>query len=184
MGVQPKPRMTVDEFLAWAEDRDGRYELVDGEIVGMSPERVGHARIKYRVQLALQRAIETSGLSCEMLPDGITVRVDHDTAYEPDALVQCGDRLPDDSVEATAPIIVVEVVSPSSKSIDTNRKLGGYFRVPSVMHYLIIEPKRPMVIHHRRGSGDAIETRVVSAGRLDLSPPGIGLSLSDLFEQA
>lgn len=183
MGVQPKPRMTVDEFLAWAEERPGRYELVDGEVFAMSPERVGHARTKYRVQSALLRAIERAGLTCEMLPDGITVRVDHDTAYEPDALVQCGDRMPDDSVEATAPIIVVEVISPSSKAIDTNKKLGGYFRVPSVMHYLIIEPKRPMVIHHWRGNGDTIETRVVASGNIDLFPPGIRLDVADLFER-
>jgi Uma2 family endonuclease len=184
MSVQPQPRMTVDEFLALAEDQSGRYELVDGEVFAMSPERVGHARTKYRVQSALQRAIARSGLACEMLPDGITVRVDDGTAYEPDALVQCGDPMSDETVEATAPTIVVEVVSPSGQAIDTNRKLGGDFRVPSVMQYLIIEPKRPMVIRHRRGTGDTIETRVVSSGSIDLSPPGLSLDVADFFERA
>ncbi len=183
MSVQPKPRMTVDEFLAWAEEQPGRYELVDGEVFAMSPERVGHARTKYRVQSALQRAIARSGLACEMLPDGITVRVDDSTAYEPDALVQCGDPMSDESVEATAPIIVVEVVSPSSRSIDTNRKLSGYFRVPSIMHYLVVDPAAPIVIHHRRGDDGTIATRIVATGSLDLDPPGLSLAVAELFAE-
>jgi Uma2 family endonuclease len=38
--------MTVDEFLSWADTQPGRYELDDGEIVGMAPERIRHARTK------------------------------------------------------------------------------------------------------------------------------------------
>ena len=45
MVAQPKPRMNVDEFLAWAEDRPGRFELVDGEVFAMSPEQIGRAHV-------------------------------------------------------------------------------------------------------------------------------------------
>lgn len=54
---QPKAGMTVDEFLAWAEEYPGRYELLDGIVYGMSPERAGHARAKSRVHRALDGAI-------------------------------------------------------------------------------------------------------------------------------
>lgn len=181
MSVQPKARMTVDEFLAWAEHQPGRYELIDGEVFGMSPRRARHTRTKYRVQNALDRAIGEAGLSCEMLADGLTVQVDPDTAYEPDALVQCGDAIAEDAIVATHPVIVVEVLSPSTGYVDTGQKLEGYFRVPSVMHYLIVDPRKAVVIHHRRASGELIETRIASAGALDLTPPGLRLTVTDFF---
>ena len=182
MSAHPQARMNVDEFLVWAETRSGRYELLDGEIYGMSPQRAGHTRTKFRIQSALDRAIRANNLDCEMLPDGMTVRVDGATAYEPDALVQCGERLPDDAVHASRPVIVIEVLSPSTGGIDTGQKLDGYFRVPSVLHYLIVDPKRRLIVHHRRGADQLIETRIAATGTLDLTPPGLKLALADVFE--
>ena len=51
--------MTSDEFIAWAmEQPDGeRYELVAGEVVAMSPERLSHARVKHRIARLLEDAI-------------------------------------------------------------------------------------------------------------------------------
>lgn len=182
MSVQAKPGMTVDAFLAWAEGQQGRYELIDGQVVAMSPQRARHARVKFRVQSALSRAIAEAELSCEMLPDGMTVRIDARTAFEPDALVQCGELAPDDAVEAENPIVVVEFLSPSTATVDFSDKLDGYFRLPSIAHYLIVDPKRRTVIHHRRGDGDLIETRLASSGDLRLDPPGLTLSVAALFD--
>lgn len=172
--------MTVEEFVAWAEDRLGRYELVDGDVITMAPQRAQHARAKFGMQAALKGAIHRAGLPCEMLAGGMTVKIDASTAYEPDALVQCGERLVDDATLATQPIIIVEVLSPSTGRTDSSQKLDGYFRVSSVMHYLIIEPRKRLVIHHRRGDG-LIETRIVSSGNLPLSPPGLSLPIADVF---
>ena len=182
MSAEPKPRMTVDEFLAWAEGRPGRYELCDGLVVAMSPERVRHADAKFSVQMALRAAIGRKALPCRMLPDGMTVRIDPCTTYEPDALVYCGPRLAPDAVEVPDPVVVVEVLSPSTKAVDSGAKLAGYFQIPSVQHYLIVDAERRLVVHHRRGGGDLIETRIVAEGGLTLDPPGLPLQLSDLFE--
>jgi hypothetical protein len=76
-----------------------------------------------------------------MLPDGMTVRVDETTAYEPDALVYCGTKL------APSAIVVVEVLSPSTRRIDTSDKLAG--------------------------AGDMILTRVVTQGAIEFDPPGL-----------
>ncbi|WP_245930820.1 Uma2 family endonuclease [Methylobacterium radiodurans] len=82
--------MRVDEFLVWAEGRPGRYELNAGEIVAMSPQRARHADAKFAVQTTLKSAIRRGALPCRMCLDGTTVQIDHETAYEPDALVCCG----------------------------------------------------------------------------------------------
>ena len=173
--------MTVDEFLAWAEGRKGRYELYNGVVYAMSPERAGHAEVKHAVATALASAIARAKLTCWMLPDGMTVRVDKNTAHEPDALVYCGAKLASDAIEVPSPAIVVEVLSPSTRHIDASAKLAGYFKVPSIHHYLIVDPEKRLVIHHWRGVSDLIGTRIVSRGTLELSPPGIALSIARFF---
>jgi Uma2 family endonuclease len=177
----PQHKMTVDEYLVWARAQPGRYELFAGVVYAMTPERVAHGKIKYAVQSALETAIERAGLPCHMLPDGITVRVDNDTAHEPDALVYCGDEVPDSAIEVDNPVIVVEVLSPSTRYIDASAKLAGYFRVATVRHYLIVDPDKRLIIHHARGSDDSILTRIVREGSFSLQPPGLELRFDDIF---
>ena len=183
MSVQPKSRISVEEFLAWAEHQPDRYELFDGEVFAMAPQRVRHAETKFAVQVALRSGIRSAGLPCHMLPDGITVRIDDATSFEPDALVYCGPRLDADATVATEPVIVIEVLSPSTGRIDTGQKLVGYFRVPSLMHYLIVDPVKGMMIHHKRGADGLIETRIRASGRIDLDPPGLPLDLAACFPE-
>jgi Uma2 family endonuclease len=179
-----QPRMTVDEFLAWVGQQPARYELYAGVAYLMAPERAAHAEMKYAVQTALGEGIRKAGLPCHMLPDGMTVRVAMDTAHEPDALVYCGPKIPRAAVEVPNPMIVVEVVSPSTRRIDSSLKLNGYFGLPSVAHYLIFDPDRPVVIHHARTSDDAILTRILRSGVLRLDPPGLEIDLSPLIALA
>ena len=108
MNALPQQKMTVDEYIHWAELHPGRYELHAGSVYAMTPERAVHAQVKFRVQTALQSAIRRANLRCHMLPDGMAVRIDRDTAYEPDALVYCGDAIPGSSIEVSDPVIVVE----------------------------------------------------------------------------
>ena len=174
--------MTVDEYLAWGEGREGRFELRDGVVVAMSPERLAHLETKGGVFLALSHAIRKAKLPCRVLPDGATVRISEGAAFEPDAMVRCGPRLSPQTIEFNDPLIVVEVLSPSTEGYDLGAKLEGYFSLPSVQHYLILDADRRKVIHHKRGAGDVIETRILAAGPLRLDPPGLDLTVESLFE--
>jgi Uma2 family endonuclease len=145
--------LTVDQYFAWAQMWPGRFELVDGVVYERSPESAGHAKTKAAVYVALMTAIRRHGPACHALPDGLTVRIDETTAYEPDAIVYCGEELPAASIEVRNPVIVVEVLSPATRHIDLSIKLAGYLRVPSILHYLIVDPAQPMVIHHARQAG-------------------------------
>jgi Uma2 family endonuclease len=181
MNVLAKPRMSVDEFLTWAQGRPGRYELLRGEVFAMSPEGLGHIKVKSDIYLALRLAIRQRKLQCHAVGDGATVRIDQSTAYEPDALVYCGEQLPPTDLIVPRPVIIVEVLSPSSRRVDVGLKLAGYFRLPSLAHYLIVDPTQPTVIHHARGTGDTIATRVMTEGSIVLDPPGIEVSLADIY---
>jgi len=173
--------MNVDQYLAWAQSHPGRYELSEGEVIVMSPESAGQAAVKFAVQRALLTGLEARRLPCHVLADGMTIRVDETTAYEPDALVYCGARLAPSSMEVPNPVVVVEVLSPSTRHIDASAKLAGYFRVRSVAHYLIVDPTKPLVVHHARGSGETILTRVVTQGTIQLDPPGMTVTIADIY---
>jgi Uma2 family endonuclease len=181
MSIHAKRKMTVDEFLAWAEGREGRWELYDGVPYAMAAERMRHGRVKYAVQKALEQAIRRAGLPCHMQPDGATVRISKYVAHEPDALVYCGPELADDALEVPNPVVVVEVASPSTRKFDDTVKLNGYFSLPSVHHYLIVDPDGPPVVHHRRQADGTIFKSEVHEGALTLSPPGIELVVAAMY---
>ena len=70
-------------------------------------------------------------------------------------------------------LIVVEVLSPSTRHIDLSAKLADYFRLPSVMHYLIVDPSKPRIVHHARSTGDTIlHAHRDSRAAIRLDPPG------------
>jgi Uma2 family endonuclease len=179
----PQHEMTVDEFLAWAQaQEEGRYELQDGHVIAMAPERVVHTETKGAVWSALRDAIRRAGLPCRALPDGATVRISERTAFEPDALVYCGERAVPTAMEIVNPLIVVEVLSPGTLARDLRDKLSGYFTVPSIQHYLILDTDKRMVIHHARADAGRLLTRLTTEGTLSLDPPGLELPVAALFE--
>jgi Uma2 family endonuclease len=171
--------LSREEFRRWAEGRKERYERIAGEPVAMSPERARQVRIKHRLRAALDRAVRETGLDCEALGDGITIEVDAETDYEPDVVVNCGPKLGPD-VAASNPVVVAEVLSPSTQSIDSSEKLADYFRVPSIRHYLIVRARRCETIHYWR-SGSDIASGVINLGTIWLDPPGISIDFNDLY---
>jgi Uma2 family endonuclease len=175
-----KSDMDVDAFLSWAEGRDGRWELRGGQPVRMSPEHAAHALTKYAAQESLKAAIQRAGLPCCMFPHGMTVRIAARTAFEPDALVVCPPP-PLDAIEIPNPVIVVEVLSPSTAADDHGVKLDGYFSLVSVAHYLILDPDRRVMICQKRAHAGAIETRILRDGLVRLDPPGLEAEVEAFF---
>jgi Uma2 family endonuclease len=181
MSTAPRSQLTVEEFLASASAREGKWELEEGVLVSMSPERLGHGLAIHSALNALSAAIRRAALPCQAVPDSVGIRISARTSYQPDVLVYCGPRRSADTLEVNDPVIVVEVLSPSSASRDQSVKLAGYFSLPSVMHYLVLAPDAEMAVHHKRGQGDVIETRILREGALRLDPPGIEVEARELF---
>lgn len=194
----PDNKLTVEEFLDWVEKdpdtvfefedgyrlpkSDVRFELCGGNVVAMAPERAIHAETKFRVALTLKSAIDAAGSACETWIDGVGVRIGDGWAFEPDAFIRCGDPVPPDAKDIDDPLVIVEVLSPASRGKDLGEKFEGYFLLPSLQHYLIVDPDRRRVIHHQRqADSDALLTRIVSAGSIRLDPPGIEVAIDDML---
>ncbi len=175
-----KQKMSADEFLVWAARQPDKWELIDGVPVAMSPERVVHGDIKYRVARALDREITSAKLPCRFVLDSAAVRIDASNSYQPDVMVYCGEALSPDALVVPNPLIVVEVLSPSNALRDLRDKLAGYFTVESIAHYLIVDPDKRMIIHHQRRGGEFV-THIVREGVVRLDPPGMGIALEKIF---
>jgi Uma2 family endonuclease len=174
--------MTSDEFIAWAmEQPDGRVELFDGAIVRMQAERLSHARGKSAVLFALKSALLARSLEGDVLGDGMAVEIDARTAYEPDVLVRCGPEPHPDTVKLTDPVIVVEVVSPSSRQRDAVVKQAGYLRVASIRHDLVVTIESRSVTHHHKDAAGRVRTRTLEDGTLTLDPPGLAVEVTAFF---
>jgi Uma2 family endonuclease len=177
---EPDEWLSRAEYRLWAEGRPGRFERINGQVVAMAPERVGHARIKGEVYVALRAAVATADVPCEVLVDGPTIEVG-ESDYEPDVIVRCGSApLSGDSLVVPDATVIVEVLSPTTRRTDVSQKLADYILLPSVHHYLILLADRVRAIHHRR-AGDQIETRVLTEGDGTLDPPGVAVSLAGFY---
>ena len=80
------------------------------------------------------------------------------------------------------PVVLVEILSPSTSGVDQALKLREYFRLPSVQHYLIVWPDRWRVVHHRR-VGNGIDTAALSERLIRLDPPGIEIGMAEIYAQ-
>jgi Uma2 family endonuclease len=176
-------RMNVEEFFAWSERQpdEDRYELVDGEVVAMTRDTIGHNRAKLAACVALLNAARLAKLSCEVSIDGVGVRVNERTLRIPDVVVQHDAASDVTAMLASSPVIVVEVVSPSSERDDVDTKFIDYFSVEGIRHYLILFPERGAVIHHHRNEQGKIESAILKEGDVTLDPPGFSVSIAALF---
>ena len=181
--TEPDIRMGRGEYRTWAQQQpSGRFERVNGIVVAMAPERVEHNARKMPLGWPCARPCRHAGLPCAVYTDGMTVEVG-DSDYEPDVIVYCGKKLPGNAVAVPDPLAIVEVLSPSTSSIDRAWKLKEYFRLPSLRHYLIVWADKAQVTHHRRDDTGEIETRTIVGGTITLDPPGIAIAVDDIYAE-
>lgn len=182
MDLADRARMTATDFLRWRESlsEGERYELAGGEPVAMAAEKNRHNLVKTACCRALEDGVRAAALDCTVLGDGATVVVDEEDVYEPDVTVQCGEPIDLDATTVPQPMVLVEVLSRSTRGVDAGGKLYGYFQLPSVEHYLMVDPLRRVLIHHRR-AGTGIETSILREGIVRLDPPGISFALETCF---
>ncbi len=184
----PTKSMTSDEFIAWTVlENPGRVELIDGYVVpkedggpiGMAGDNPRHNLVKGSAKDAIKAAMRGHG--CRTYIDGVTVKINEKASYIPDVLVDCAVDFDPENPVAVEPVIVVEVLSASSHVKDSVEKLDGYFSLPSIHHYLIVDAvKRRVVLHSRADTG--IATSILYGGSVTLDPPGCVVDLDVFWE--
>ncbi len=173
--------MTAEEFAAWAEQRpEKHWELFDGVPQMQQPQSWGHQEVILTLYRLIYNAIKDANLDLFVGSQGLVVKAGPQTAFEPDIVVFSGKMAKADTV-ASAPIIAVEVLSPSTARKDLTVKLAGYFNVPTIEHYVIADWEARELIHYRRAGNDISRPAILSSGMLRLDPPGIEFAVAEVF---
>lgn len=172
-------RMSVDEFLAWEARQEPKYELVDGQAVMMTGGTAAHGTLRLNICLAFRQALR--GRPCRAHLDLKVVCPSGNVRY-PDAQIDCGPTGPGD-VAALGPVVVVEVVSPSSQVTDYIAKVRDYGTVRSITTYLIVRQDIEEVTVLRR-DGERLELSEVHEAAdavIHLPEAGIAVTLADIY---
>ena len=152
-------------FVAWENRQKRRYELVGGEVRLMSGGSAGHDLIATNLITALGTAL--AGRPCFVHGSNLKLRSPIGMVTYPDLFVRCGQPLDDEALEATDPILIVEVLSPSTRGVDLVTKRWAYQAIPSLQALIYVETrisKVEIVIRAEDGSwtGRFIESRGAS----------------------
>jgi Uma2 family endonuclease len=135
MNVHTNLRMDRATFLAWVQGREGRHELDDGCVVMMTRGSRGHGLIIRRLAAALERRLD--GNRWAVITSDFAVDVGPKTVRYPDLVVDVGGGAFKD-LAATAPMLIAEVISPSSAADDLGDKAAQYLRLSGLSAYLVL----------------------------------------------
>ena len=180
--MQPRPDWphNLDQFRDWQARQPEVWEFIDGAPKLMAPGSKAHTLIKSNVGRAIGEALRGTG--CSVLIDGATVEVDGSSLI-PDVVVTCA-PLDFSTPRVDAPVLIVEILSPSNEADDVGRKLALYLGIPSLRHYLVVYQDRRQILHHERRDdlGGRFLTSIAPPDPLRLDPPGIELALDAVYD--
>ena len=138
--------LTPQEYLTWERKQPFKNEYHNGQIVAMSGASRWHNRIT--VDLTVQLSNQLMESECEVFAGEMRVRTSPTVSYlYPDVIVVCGEpRFEDDTFDTLLnPIIVIEVLSPSTAAYDRGEKFESYKQLASLQEYILISQDRVRV---------------------------------------
>jgi Uma2 family endonuclease len=179
MAEPARRRWTLEEFLALDDGSDRRHELYEGEIVAMSPPARGHSALVSRLARIIGNALEPP---CEVFTEaGIVSPARADSWYQADLAVACTPGLASDPFIAE-PLLIAEVLSPSTETVDRGRKAADYSEIGSVQEILLVASDRRRLERWRREpDGWKVQIRQ-GEGSIELGAPGVTLDLAALYD--
>ena len=178
MADAAEKQMTLAEFLKWDDGTDTRYELVRGRVVAMARPRVAHSIIVSNIGAALlgkRKQRHYVGATAGVIPSD-----HHDTFYVADLVAGCT-PLQADLPTIPQPILVIEVLSPSTAEHDRGGKLYDYRRIASVQEIaLVASEQRHVEVWRRRGAKWEVEDLIGDAA-LELESVGAAVPFAAIY---
>ena len=151
MSLQPKPRLTPEDYLAIERSADFKSEYFDGEIFAMTGASAAHNIIV--INAVRELSLQLKKRPCKLYASDMRVKVDPTGLYTyPDLVVVCGKaRLEDAHLDTLLnPTLIVEVLSDSTEAYDRGRKFEHYRKLESLAEYVLISQHWPHVESYRR----------------------------------
>ena len=174
--------VSVDDYLVAEELATIKSEYINGWVRAMSGGNVRHNRIKVNLVVCLSNQLR--GKPCQVYDLDMKIRIRQDLSkkfYYPDASLVCESNGPTESFQ-DRPVLLVEVLSNSTRAIDLDEKLEAYLTIETLQWYILLEQHKPLAIIMRRTEkGFLRETVAGLDGTIELSILGLQLPLSEVY---
>ncbi|HMY82705.1 MAG TPA: Uma2 family endonuclease [Agitococcus sp.] len=170
--------ISEQEYLAGEQISELKYEYIDGYVYAMSGASNNHNLIAGNVFATLANHLKKK--PCRPYISDMKVKIGSRYFY-PDVLVDCS-NLTGDSYYTEQPIILVEVLSKSTRRMDETTKRMTYMQIPSLQEYILIEQDFVDVEIIRRETGWLSEHYFLG-DELTLSSIGLTLTVEDIYER-
>jgi len=185
MSALPKSseEMTVAEFYDWSEATPGRWELVDGQPVGMAPVSTTHSALQCDIGRLIATVLERQGAPCSAFTEpGVIPHVSANTNVRvPDLAVMCGDYKTERAA-LTEPVVVIEILSPRNK-YKTWSNVWAYATIPSVKEIAVFYTESVGVkLLRRLPNGEwPKEPELIESGDFALGSIGVSFPLAAAY---
>ncbi len=176
--------MSVDEFLDWESGDDLRYELRDGVVVAMAPTKPPHQILAASLARFLDQALDEKP-SCSVRAEAAIVPVDREgVVHTADLAVTCREHEVEQQ-HTPDPLVIVEILSPSTESYDRRVKLPDYRMIPSVAEIVLLAQDQLYCEVHRRFDRNRWQTDLLRTGDAELKLASIDFAqpLSALYRK-
>ncbi len=174
MGM-PIRKLSLQEFIEWENAQPERNEFVRGEVFAMVGARRAHGRVVSNLNRRFSEALEES--PCQVFCETMKVQIAADAIVYPDVFVTCDPEDLQTDLIFRSPLVIVEVLSPSTQAYDRSPKFALYRRLPSLREYILIDPDTRRVEAFRVGADglwvlhDMSEAAAMAIPAIDASIP-------------
>jgi Uma2 family endonuclease len=180
MNARAQPKLSLEAYMAWEELQPERHEFYRGEVFAMVGAKRIHGRVVNNLAAELRQALK--GSPCQVFHEGMKLQVVDDAVLYPDLFVTCDkDDLATEQV-FRAPMLVIEVLSPSTQGYDRSQKFALYRRLKSLREYVLVDPESRRVEAFRRSADDAWVLHDMSeSDSLHLAGLEISVTMGEVF---
>lgn len=186
VSTQPKPRLTPEQYLAIERAAERKSDYFRGEMFAMASGTAAHNLIVTNILAELRQQLKSK--PCRVFPSDMRVLVRASGLYTyPDIAVVCGEPRYLDQRQDTLlnPILIVEVLSPSTEAYDRGRKFEQYRSIDTLVEYMMVSPDRVAVDLFARQSDEkwVLTGRTGQEEGLDLQSVGCRLALREVYDK-
>ena len=172
---------TFDDYLEWENQQAQRHEFIRGEVFAMAGGTDVHNEVCLNLATRLHQHLR--GSPCRVFMADVKVRVETaDCSFYPDLLVTCAESDRADRRVKRAPILIIEVLSPSTASFDLGDKFAAYRQLDSLQDYVLVDPGRMRIEVYRRQDHQWFLNSVGPGERLHLASVDLNCPIEAVYE--
>jgi Uma2 family endonuclease len=173
--------MGVEDYLILNRNsKDIRYEYLDGDVGMLAGGSPDHSIIIANLTSAIKGPLK--GSQCRVYNSDVQLKLTENRYVYPDITISCDKRDRNQKETIHFPIVVVEVLSPTTEAIDRGKKAAYYRACPTIKEYVMVDSEEVFVEVHRLEEGRWTINNFEPGDTITLEGPGIQFPIEDAYE--